>query len=64
MNHKQLLMDFYLNLLAHTTDSEYIALKHEVIFSLGMLIEENPIELERILKKMASEDAHATQNMG
>lgn len=56
-NHKQLLMDFYLELLTSTTDREYLALKHEIIFSLGMLIEENPLELERILKKMAAEDA-------
>lgn len=56
-NHKQLLADFYLALLDTTKPDEYVMLKNEVVFALGQLIEENPIELERIFKKMAAEDA-------
>ena len=55
-NHKQLLADFYLALLNSTEPNQYVALKQEVMFVLGDLLEENPIELERIFKKMALED--------
>lgn len=57
-NHKQLLADFYLALLVSTEPNQYVMLKNEVVFALGMLIEENPIELERIFKKMVIEDAN------
>jgi hypothetical protein len=55
-NHKQLLADFYLALLNSTEPDQYVMLKNEVVFALGFLIKENPIELERIFKKMALED--------
>lgn len=56
-NLKQLLMDFYLALLTNTKPDEYPMLKNEVIFTLGSMIGENPIELERIFERMAAEDS-------
>lgn len=53
-NHKQLLMDFYLELLKR---NGYEQLKLAVLVNLSRELEETPEIVQRIFERMASEDA-------
>jgi hypothetical protein len=56
-NHKQLLADFYLQLLIGSHKQEYFLLKETVLCELAANLKEDVDTVKRIFARMADEDA-------